>query len=113
MGLVAAIIDAIYAISFAALIFSGVLAPYASSGIGLALLSVAITSVVIALMSSLSGMLTSLQEAPTAIVALTASLIVTQMPASASVSATLFTVMAAIVLSNVLTGIFCFAFGRP
>ncbi|MBI4784935.1 MAG: SLC26A/SulP transporter family protein [Oscillatoriophycideae cyanobacterium NC_groundwater_1537_Pr4_S-0.65um_50_18] len=112
MGLVATIIDAIYAISFAALIFSGVLSPYASTGIGLALLSVAITSIVIALTSSLSGMLTSLQEGPTAIVALTASLIVTQMPASASVSETLFTVMAAIVLINILTGIFCFVFGR-
>lgn len=111
MGLVATIIDAIYAISFAALIFSGVLSPYASIGIGLALLSVIITSIVIALMSSLPGMLTSLQEAPTAIVALTASLIVTQMPASASVSETLFTVMAAIVLINILTGIFCFVFG--
>ncbi len=111
MGLVATIIDGIYAISFAALIFSGVLSPYTSTGIGLALLSVAITSIVIALMSSLSGMLTSLQEAPTAIVALTASLIVTQMPASASVSETLFTVMAAIALINILTGIFCFVFG--
>ncbi|MBW4662415.1 MAG: cyclic nucleotide-binding domain-containing protein [Drouetiella hepatica Uher 2000/2452] len=111
MGLVATIIDAIYAISFAALIFSGVLSPYASTGIGLALLSVAITSIVIALTSSLSGMLTSLQEAPTAIVALTASQIVTQMPA-ASISETLFTVMAAIVLINLLTGIFCFVFGR-
>ena len=54
-GLVVGIAEVIVAISFAALIFSGDLSPFVSDGIGLALFGIIITSVFIALMTSLPG----------------------------------------------------------
>ncbi|PSN13011.1 hypothetical protein C7293_17765 [filamentous cyanobacterium CCT1] len=111
MGAIAGVIDAMYAISFAALIFSGILDAHISTGVGLALVSVTITSVVIALTASLSGMLSTLQETSTAIMALIASSIASQMAPTASGNEILATVILTIVLTNLLTGFCYFAFG--
>ncbi|HEY9665018.1 MAG TPA: SulP family inorganic anion transporter, partial [Allocoleopsis sp.] len=110
-GCICGVVLVIYAISFAALIFSGDLSGYVSTGIGIALFTAIISSVVIALMSSLPGIIADLQEAPTILFGLIASAIVARMPAGATSSEILYTVLIAIAFTSVLTGIFCFILG--
>lgn len=110
-GLVVGLAEVIVAISFAALIFSGDLSSFVSKGIGLALLSIVITSIVIALMTSLPGIVSGSQDAPVAIVAVVGVAIVAAMPAGASSEETFTTVVAFIAISTLLTGIVLLGLG--
>ncbi len=110
-GLVVGLIEIIVAISLAALIFTGELSGFVANGIGLALLSAIITSIAVALFSSLPGTVGGNQEAPAAILAVIAAAIVSTMPAEANAQETFVTVVAAIGLATVLTGTFLLALG--
>jgi len=101
----------IYAISFAALIFSGDLSQYVSTGIGLALFTVVIMNSLVAVMSSIPGVVINPQEAPAIILGLIASGIVAHMSTQASSTEILDTVMVAIALTSILTSLVCFILG--
>ncbi|MGD1855705.1 MAG: SulP family inorganic anion transporter [Leptolyngbyaceae cyanobacterium] len=103
-GSITGIIGVIRAISYAALIFSGSLADYLNTGVGIAIFSSAAISVVVALMSSLPGMIATPLAAPTAVLAILAAQIAGTLTA-ASPTELLVTVVAAIALGSLATGV--------
>ncbi|HEY9664037.1 MAG TPA: SulP family inorganic anion transporter, partial [Allocoleopsis sp.] len=110
-GIICGEIIVIYSISFAALIFSGDLSAHISTGVGLALFTAITVSIVTAFMSSLPGVVIMPQDSTAVLLGLMASAIVTQMPASATSTDILYTVITAISLTSILAGIFCFVLG--
>ncbi|NES70364.1 MAG: hypothetical protein F6K24_36710, partial [Okeania sp. SIO2D1] len=111
-GIVTGVIGVIRAISYAALIFSGTLSGYLTIGVGIAVFSTAAISIVVGLMSSLPGMIATPLAAPTAILAILAAAIAETMGQTSSETEMLVTVVAAIALSSILTGIFLFVLGK-
>jgi sulfate permease, SulP family len=111
-GLIVVVIDTFLDISLASLIFSGPLAVFISRGIGFLLFGAATFCFVVALTSSLPGMIAVPQDSTTAILALVAAAIVAAMPASATAEQTFATVLSAIVLITVLTGLFFLVLGQ-
>ena len=111
-GLVAGVLRVIYAISYATLIFSGPLSAFVSSGIGIALFSTAAIGVVVALSSSFVGALASPQGKPTAVLAAIAAAIAGAMLPAATETEVFFTIVAAIALVSLLTGLFFFVLGQ-
>ena len=102
-GLVAGMIGVIRAISYASLIFSGALALHLPTGLGMALVSTGITIAVVALTSTLPGIIATPLAAPTTILAIMAAAIAHELSEAPS-GDVLSTVMVAIALSSVLTG---------
>lgn len=98
-------------ISFAALIFSGELSGYVSEGIGFLLFGAFVIGLVVALTSSFPGMIALPQDSPVAILALMASAIASSMPVSAMPENVLATVIAAIIMTSLLTGVFFWVLG--
>jgi len=111
-GLVTGIIGVIRAISYAALIFSGMLGSDLGVGVGLTVFSTGIVSFVAAIFSALPGMIATPLAAPTAITAILASEIVAELKATVSPAKLLITVLAAIALSSICTGLFLLILGR-
>jgi len=111
-GSITGIIGVIRAISYAALIFSGSLGSELGVGVGLTVFSTGIVSFVAAIFSALPGMIATPLAAPTAITAILASEIVTDLKANLSPSEILVTVLAAIALSSMGTGLFLLLLGR-
>lgn len=105
-GLVVGLVEVIIAISFATLIFAGELSSFLPNGIGFALIGAIITGVVVALMTSLPGTVSGIQDAPAAILAVMSAAIVTSMPSDASGLETFITIVVAIALTTILCGIF-------
>lgn len=107
-------IVAIVAISFAALVYSGPLAPYTGVGVGLALAGAAVVAVVVALASSLRGMVATPQDSTAAVVALiAASAAAAAAPGGGPASpSTLLTVVAAVGVTTVATGVCFYLLGR-
>lgn len=104
-GTITGIIGVIRAISYAALIFSGSLAIHLNVGVGIAIFSSAAISIVVALTSSLPGMIATPLAAPTAVLAiLAAKIAATLATESISNPEILMTVVAAIALGSLLTG---------
>jgi SulP family sulfate permease len=110
-GLIVGVINIVIMISFAALIFSGDLAGHVASGIGLALFGAFVIGIVVALTSSFSGMLAGPQDIPAAILALVVASIVRN-GTSRTGETTFVTIVVAIALTSILTGIFFLALGR-
>ena len=110
-GLVVGVVVVIVAISFAVLIFSGELAPYAPQGISLALFTAAVMAGLIALTSSFKGMVATPQDVPAAITALIAASVVAALPAEAPEGVVFATVVAAIALTSLASGVFFLALG--
>ena len=110
-GMLTGIIGVIRAISYAALIFSGTLSDYLTIGVGIAVFSTAAISIVVALLSSLPGMIATPLAAPTAILAILAAAIAQSMT-GASPREILVTVVAAITISSFVTGIFLLILGK-
>jgi len=98
-------------ISFAALIFSGDLSPYVSTGIGIALFSSVIFRAIAALFSSFPGTIADTDALPSAVLALIAAAIGKQLAASATATEIFATIAVAIALISVLTGVFLLALG--
>lgn len=109
-GLVTGFIGVIRGISYAALIFSGSLAVYLNVGVGMAIYSTAAISVVVALGSSIPGMIATPLAAPTAVLAVMAAAIAQNM-AGAPPEVLLPTVVAAIALGSLFTGVFLWLLG--
>jgi SulP family sulfate permease len=110
-GLVIAIIEVVFAVSMAALIFGGELATFVSSGIGLMLFGTVVIVAIMALLSSSSHVVGMVQDGPAVILSLIAAAIVATIPAGATPEETFLTVVAAIALSALLTGLFFLALG--
>ncbi|MCP4363423.1 MAG: SLC26A/SulP transporter family protein [Chloroflexi bacterium] len=92
-------------ISFAVLIFSGDLAGFVSNGIGLFLAGTLIATIVTGLTSSYPGTVSINQDVPAAIVAVVAAGIAGSMSASATPDEMYLTVVAAIIVTSLLTGL--------
>jgi SulP family sulfate permease len=105
-GFVVGMLQVALAISFAALIFAGSLAPFLSQGIGYALVSSMIVGAIIALFASWPGFVGGNQDVPAAIMALMASTIAGSMPAMATADQTFVTVIVTIAITALLTGLF-------
>lgn len=110
-GLIAAIVTISMEISLAALIFSGDLSQFLPGGIGLMLFGAFIMGIVIALTTSLPGMIGVPQDTPAAIVGLIGAAIALAMK-GAEPNSIYATVLAAISVTSILTGIFFLLLGR-
>jgi SulP family sulfate permease len=104
-GLVVGIITASVEISLAVLIFSGDLAGFVSSGIGLFLFGSLIATIVTGLTSSYAGVISVNQDVPAAIVAVMATGIASSMSTSATPDEMYLSVVAAIIVTSLLTGL--------
>lgn len=111
-GAVNGILTVMLQISFAAMIFSGPLSHLFPRGVGLTLFGGLVFGVVLALTSSLRGVVALVQDAPCAILALAAAAVVSGLPASTPDSDVYFTVVAVIVVSSILTGVVFYLMGR-
>lgn len=110
-GLVVGLLEVALAASFASLIFAGELSDYVSRGIGLALMGAFLSSMLVALFTSLPGTVGGNQEVPAAFMAVIVAAIVAAMPAGASAEETFLTAVAAIALSTLLTAGFFLILG--
>jgi sulfate permease, SulP family len=103
-GLVIGVVDVIYAISLAALIFAGDVSSFVANGIGLILLGWLPPLLLINLFSSHKGNFTAGQDAPAAILAVTAAGIMRNM-LSTTPQEKFITVVATSMLTTLLTGL--------
>lgn len=110
-GMIAGIFLVVYAVSFGALIFSGELTPFVSTGIGLVLFTAITVSIIVALGSSLPGVLIIPQDGPGVILSLLISAMVTKLSGSATPAALFATAVMAIATTSLLTGVVCFLLG--
>ena len=110
LGLVIGAIGLPTIISFAILIYSGELAPFSGTGIGLILFGGLIIQLIIAFTSSIPGIIGGPQDSPAAILSLMAMAILTQMP-DKSLETKFITVTAAIMLTSILSGLFFLLIG--
>ncbi|MFQ3617379.1 MAG: SulP family inorganic anion transporter [Cyanobacteriota bacterium] len=110
-GIIAGIFLVVYAVSFGALIFSGELTPFTSAGIGLVLFTAITVSIIVALGSSLPGVLIIPQDGPGVILSLLIGAIVTKLSGSATPAELFATAVMAIATTSLLTGAICFLLG--
>jgi len=110
-GLITALIGVIRAISYAALIFAGPLAAHLDLGIGMAILSSAAISIVVAFTSSFPGMIATPLAAPTAVLSILAMAIAEDLGDQASSPKVILTVIAAIAIGSLCTGAFLWTLG--
>lgn len=109
-GLVTGVIGVIRAISYASLIFSGALAPHLPTGLGMAVFSTGMITGLVAITSTLPGIIATPLAAPAAILAIMASHIAQELT-GADNAVVLSTVLISIALSAVLTGLLLLALG--
>ena len=110
-GLVVALIAIPLPISYAALIFTGALAGYVSSGVGLALFGGLVGGLVVAFTSSYQGSVFMPQSGPAAILALAAVSITSGLAGEATSHEAFLTVVVAIALASAITGFVFLALG--
>lgn len=111
-GLLIGLIQVILSISFGALIFTGPLSPFIGRGIGLALVSAALSGATVALFTSFPGTVAGNQDVPAAIMALSAAAIAEALPAEGGSQKALVTVVVALGLTTALTGLLFYGLGR-
>ena len=111
IGFVFGVETAMLSVAFALMIFSGDLASQLTIGITVFFLGGCIHALVSALGSSHIGMLSSVQDSPTVILAVIITAMLAGMP-QASVETKLYTALAAIILTSLLTGLICLLLGR-
>jgi SulP family sulfate permease len=109
-GALMGIKEIIFALSVGSLIFSGELAPFLSYGIGMALVTQAITMIGISLRSSAPGVIGTLQDSSSVILAVIAAALVGA-PSAGGAEEKLATVLIAIAVTALLTGVFFLALG--
>ena len=100
-GVLNGALEVALAVSFAALVFSGELAPYLSRGIGMALFSATVGVAIVALLSSYRASLSASQDVPAAIVALAAAAVAAAAPPDAQFA----TVAVVLVLTTLAAGL--------
>ena len=111
-GMICGISGLSMCISFALLIFSGSLSDFLPVGIGLVLFTGFILNMLIALTSSSPGIFAGPGDSAVVILAAVAADIAGRMGGAASAQEILATVLAAIALMSLLTGVFFFVLGR-
>ncbi len=111
-GLIAGLTAIFFHISLATLIFSHDLSAFIADGIGLLLFGGVTLGVAITLFSSLPGAIPVVQDSPAAIFTIATAAIVLQLPQSASLEQVYFTVVAALSITTILTGILFILIGR-
>lgn len=111
VGFTTGAIGVIFDLSYAVLIFSGSLASHLSAGIGLVLFSAASTRILVALTSSLPGMVADLSTVPTAILAWSVGMVVKSLSPTTSATEVWMTALATIALTSFLTGAFLLLLG--
>jgi sulfate permease, SulP family len=111
VGLTTGAIGVVFDLSYAVLIFSGSLSAHLSAGIGLVLFSAASTRILVALTSSLPGMVADLSTVPTAILAWSVGMVVKSLPPTISATELWMTALATIALTSFLTGAFLLLLG--
>ncbi len=110
LGLILGAIDLPAVISFAILIYSGELTRFAGAGIGLILFGGLVIQLIIALTSSIPGIMGGPQDSPAAILGLMAVAILAQMP-NASPESKFITVTVTIMITSILSGVFFLVIG--
>lgn len=110
LGIVIGAIDLPAIISFAVLIYSGDLDQFAGMGIGLILFGSLIIQIIIALTSSIPGVIGGPQDSPAAILGLMGMAILAQL-SDASPETKFITVTVTVMLTSVLSGIFFLLIG--
>jgi SulP family sulfate permease len=110
-GAVAALLAVVIEISLAALIFSGPLASHVGTGIGFLLFGGGVFALVGALTSSYPGTVSVAQDSPAAIAAVLAAAMLQRMPPSVPPEARFATVVTAIALTTILTGVVLLVLG--
>jgi SulP family sulfate permease len=105
IGLVGGAIVLPVVISFAILIFSGDLSPFAAAGIGMVLFGGLIMQLIVALTSSMPGMIGAPQDSPAAVLGLTAVTIAAHMQGTPP-EARFITVVVMVILTSVVSGLF-------
>lgn len=108
-GLITGVLLVIYAISMAALIFTGPLVEFIPIGIGLTLFTAIVVAIIVALTNSMPGIVIMPQDSPAIILAMMASAIAAQIPVSDP--ALLPTVIMALAMTTVVVGIVYFLLG--
>jgi SulP family sulfate permease len=111
VGLVTGIQNAILVLALAVMIFGGELNSFISIGISVLFVGCFLQSIVVALGSSLPGMMTLTQDSPAVIMALVVSAIAAGM-SDVSPEAKFYTSLAAIMISTVLSGVVCLLLGK-
>ncbi|HEV8338755.1 MAG TPA: SulP family inorganic anion transporter [bacterium] len=111
-GLIAGVLAIIIETSLAALIFSGDLSPHVGRGIGFTLFGAFAIAFVVAITTSVAGAIAISQDTTTAVLALVAASIASGMGELAASEVVFWTVIAAIAVTSLLTGLFFLALGR-
>lgn len=111
VGLIIGLLEITFAVSFAVLIFARETPEFVPHGIGLMLVAAMIFTTILALFTSTAGVLGSIQDVPAAILSLIAAAIAVAMPAGSSQEELALTIVAAIVVSSLLTGLFFLGLG--
>lgn len=109
-GAIMGITEAIFAISLASLIFSGKLTPYISRGIGIALFTAPVIMIVTSLGSRVTGVIGSTQDTSSVMLAVIAAGVVSTLSGS-DLETQLMTVLVAIAIATLLTGVFFLVLG--
>ena len=110
MGTITGMVEVIYALSLANLVFSGDLAPWLPYGLGISLVSSVVLLIGTSLLSKVSGVFSSTQDSPTVMLAVVvASLAGTLVTAGGDEK--LATILAAISITTILTGFLFLALG--
>lgn len=110
MGLILGVIDLPTVISFAVLIYSGELSPYAGVGIGMVLFGGLILQLIVAFTSSVPGLMGGPQDSPAAILGVMAVAVLAQIP-GASLETKFITVTVMVMVTSILAGLFFLAIG--
>src|SRR5512138_1989794 len=111
IGMVTGIQNSILVLALAVMIFGGELNSFISIGISVLFVGCLIQAVVVALGSSLPGMMTLVQDSPAVIMALVVATMTASM-SDASPEARLYTSLAAIMITTALCGVVCLLLGR-
>jgi SulP family sulfate permease len=110
-GTVIGILTVIVSISFAALIFSGEISEFRSFGIGFILMGDLVLCTLVALLSSYPGSIAIDQDVTAAVLATVLAVLLLSMPAQADPQEKFYTIVAMIVLTTLVTGLFFLALG--
>lgn len=111
-GLIVGIVAVTVAVAFATFIFSGELSNYLAAGIGIMFFATIAVAGLTALTSALRGIVVGLQDSAIAILSIVAATIVRQMPPSAAPEEIFLTVVVAIAMSSLLTGMVFLLLGK-
>jgi len=112
IGLVAGILSIVLQVSFAALLFTGDLSAYLSEGIAITLFAAFLTGLWITFRSGFPGVVAIPQDSATAILAPVCAGIAARMTATNSELSVFHTVLVAIALASLFSGVLFYVIGR-